>query len=389
MPMKQLTDAFIRNVKTQKVDVQTTYFERLARGCSLALTVGHGGTKSFQVITYRNGKPQWKTLGVYPELSLQKAREAARTYHLTPARFEKQAKSFKQVSEEWFNLHVLAKGLRSQNELRRHLERYVYPEWATRKFTDVRRDDVFALLNHLVKHNGKSQADAVLATVRNIMSWYHNNQDEYYASPIGKRMQRDDSTPRDRIINDDELRTIWAIADDQFGAFIKLCLLTGQRQGKITTMRCSDITDGTWTIPEEKREEGTGGKLKLPDAALQIIAKLPRLVGNQHLFFGRGVGPFNAHAQFKHELDAKLPSMPHWTLHDLRRTARSLMSRAGVLPHIAEQVLGHKLSGVEGIYDRHKYEDEKGAALNKLANLIDLILHPKHDVVQFSQTGSN
>lgn len=219
------------------------------------------------------------------------------------------------------------------------------------------------------------------------MSWYHNNQDEYYAPPIGKRMQRNDSDPRDRILDDDELRALWAVADDQFGAFVKLCLLTGQRQGKITTMRWSDITDGVWTIPTEKREKGNAEKIRLPELALDILAKLPRLVGNQFVFWGRGTGPFNAHAQLKRELDAKLPDMPHWTLHDLRRTARSLMSRAGVLPHVAEQVLGHKLSGVEGIYDRHKYEDEKGAALNKLASLIDRILHPNENVIPFSQNG--
>ena len=50
-----------------------------------------------------------------------------------------------------------------------------------------------------------------------------------------------------------------------------------------------------------------------------------------------------------------LPEVPPWRLHDLRRTARSLMSRAGVRPDIAERVLGHAIVGVEGVYDRHSY----------------------------------
>ena len=57
--------------------------------------------------------------------------------------------------------------------------------------------------------------------------------------------------------------------------------------------------------------------------------------------------------------------MPQWQLHDLRRTARSLMSRAGVRPDIAERVLGHAISGVEGVYDRHPYRDEKADALRR------------------------
>jgi integrase len=73
---------------------------------------------------------------------------------------------------------------------------------------------------------------------------------------------------------------------------------------------------------------------------------------------------------------AKLKPMPEWRLHDLRRTARSLMSRAGVSSDVAEMVLGHKLSGVRGVYDRHSYAVEKRDALERLATLIGRILNP-------------
>ena len=76
------------------------------------------------------------------------------------------------------------------------------------------------------------------------------------------------------------------------------------------------------------------------------------------------------------KIGAKIEQLPNWTLHDLRRTAKTLMARAGVRPDISERVLGHVIAGVEGIYDRHSYADEKRDALEKLAALIDLILHP-------------
>jgi integrase len=68
--------------------------------------------------------------------------------------------------------------------------------------------------------------------------------------------------------------------------------------------------------------------------------------------------------------------LPNWTLHDLRRTAKTLMARAGVRPDISERVLGHVIAGVEGTYDRHSYADEKRDALEKLAAMIERILNP-------------
>jgi integrase len=87
----------------------------------------------------------------------------------------------------------------------------------------------------------------------------------------------------------------------------------------------------------------------------------------------------------KRALDGKiateLPDVPQWQLHDLRRTARSLMSRAGAPSEHAERVMGHAIAGVEGIYDRHAYFDEKAEALAKLTHLIDAIVHPRNTVV--------
>ena len=81
------------------------------------------------------------------------------------------------------------------------------------------------------------------------------------------------------------------------------------------------------------------------------------------------------------ENGAKIAPLPNWTLHDLRRTAKTLMVRAGVRPDISERVLGHVIAGVEGTYDRHSYVDEKRDALEKLAALIGRILNPDQPTV--------
>jgi integrase len=109
--------------------------------------------------------------------------------------------------------------------------------------------------------------------------------------------------------------------------------------------------------------------------ALEIIRAQPRFASNPYVFAGRGDGHFNGFSPCKQTLNAKVKIAP-WKFHDLRRTARSLMSRAGVRPDIAERVMGHAIAGVEGIYDRHSYLDEKADALKRLADLIEKIINP-------------
>jgi integrase len=72
-----------------------------------------------------------------------------------------------------------------------------------------------------------------------------------------------------------------------------------------------------------------------------------------------------------------LPDLPQWQLHDLRRTARSLMSRANVRSEIAERVLGHAIVGVEAVYDLHDYFDQRAEALQALADLVSGIVKAK------------
>jgi integrase len=96
---------------------------------------------------------------------------------------------------------------------------------------------------------------------------------------------------------------------------------------------------------------------------------------------GKHYGSFSAFGDGKAMLDKAMeeikPGIPHWTLHDLRRTARSLMSRAKVRPDIAERVLGHAIAGVQGVYDRHAYDLERAQALTALSTLIGRILVEK------------
>jgi integrase len=85
--------------------------------------------------------------------------------------------------------------------------------------------------------------------------------------------------------------------------------------------------------------------------------------------------PLVAFSRIKKQIDAKC-GVTGWTFHDLRRTARTLLSKAGVHPDHAERCLGHVIGGVRGVYDRHEFHAEKVHAFEALAQQIDLIVNP-------------
>jgi integrase len=116
---------------------------------------------------------------------------------------------------------------------------------------------------------------------------------------------------------------------------------------------------------------------------------------NAHFVFSTtsGAKPFSGFSKSKTALDKAIvelreregrPPMEGWTLHDLRRTARTLLARAGVRDDIAERCLGHVIKGVEKVYNRYAYLDEKRAAFEALAALLSRILNPTANVEELA-----
>lgn len=332
------------------------------------------------------GKQIWATLGTTAELKVdqarERAREAIRRVKAGKTAFEPakpEPESVAMVAENWLQRHVERNKHRTAAQTRRIIERLVLPYWASRNFVEIRRTDVAALLDKIEDDHGPRMADAVLTVLRSIASWVQSRDDDYVAPFVrGMRRVSKQQHQRARILNDDELRKVWHAAGEsgQFGALVRLLLLTAQRREKVLTLRWDDIDgNGVWTIRTEPREKGNPGALQLPQVALDIIAVQPRFISNPYVLAGsRGPRAF-AFARDKADFD-RLSGVTGWRLHDLRRTARSLMSRAGVQSEHAERVLGHVIGGVEGIYDRHSYDAEKADALRKVAGLIERIVDP-------------
>ena len=387
---KTLTDHMIAKLKPRAK--RFTLPDPELRGHYIRVTPT--GAKSYVAVARDPaGRQVWATLGGADLLTIddarEKAREAIKRIKAGLSAFEPppvEPDSFGAVAENYLTRHVRANGLRSEANIERILQNQVYPMWKDRALEDIRRGDVARLLDTVQDASGPSAADHVLAVVRGVMNWHESRSDDY-TSPIARNMRRTDAKARKRarILDDDELRTVWAVAEGNgtFGAIVRLLLLTAQRREKVAAMKFADVTiDGVWNIPTEDREKGNGGALMLPEAALAIIQGQKRIGDNPYVFAGRGAGHFNGFSPCKRAFDEKVGNLPRWTLHDLRRTARSLISRTGVRPDIAERVMGHAIKGVEGVYDRHSYRDEKADALKRLAGLLDTILNqPGENVV--------
>jgi integrase len=409
MPTVRLTDKYIQNLRVKppknKGDVrQMRYFDTGIgqTGLALILLASYGGAKSWFAGVYddsvatrkdkETGEPKTvrvkklrtHMIGSYPAMTLKAARDAARAYYDNPQRFAQQAAvgSFGEIAEKWFRDHVIRGRLRTRYEIRRQLNKYILPVWGPKPFLEIRRRNVAELLDTIAEQNGPVQADACLANIRLIMQWWQARDDDY-TSPIVKGMNKAKPQARERILNDNEIRRLWAACDESgsYGAMVKLLLLTAQRREKVSTMRWDDIVGDQWIIRSKEHEKNNAGTLKLPQLALEIIKAQPKIHGNPYVFAGIGDGPFASFAEQKTRLDQKLGGMAPWVVHDLRRTARSLLTRLGISHEHAERVLGHKIKGVAGVYNRHDYAVEKAHALSALAGLIERIVKGAPDNV--------
>ena len=182
---------------------------------------------------------------------------------------------------------------------------------------------------------------------------------------------------RERVLSDEELRIIWQALDtDQFGAIVKLLILTGARRTEIGGLLFDEISDTMITLPPERTKGGREHIIPLSEPVLEILkaqSRRPMPDGTpQAHVFGNGTG-YQNYSRGKAELDARIAkaghSLAHWTLHDFRRSvSTALHDRFGVSPHVVEVILGHAgghKGGVAGVYNKALYLEERRRAMER------------------------
>jgi integrase len=389
----KLTPAFVAAATAAAGADKTMYWDE--KMPNFGLVVYESGNRGYCVQYRHRGVSRRKAIdGV---LSLPQARKEARRLLGEVAkdrdpvgeersRRDAERNTLRAVAEQF--LQRDGKTLRSADAWRKNLERAVFPILGSRPINDIKRSDIVRLLDKLEDERGAAAAHTSLAIVRRILRW-HATRDDHFNSPVvaGMGRYRPTENARARILTDDELRSTWTAAtamDGPFGAFVKFLLLTSARRNEAARMVWPELNGADWTLPASRNKTKQDLVRPLSRAAQAVLAELPRFASAPHVFTVGGRTPLRNFGKPKARLDAQC-GVTGWTLHDLRRTARSLLSRAGVQPDIAERCLGHAIGGVRGVYDRHDFHAQMAHAFEALAAQIELIVNPQDNVVAMAQ----
>ena len=358
-------------------------------GSGLWLVLQPSGVKSWAVRYRYAGRPTKLTLGGWPALTLAAARkgaadalhELARGHDPAAARkaaaltaAAARANTVVAVCEEYLKRE--SSRLRTADQRVSILRRLVYPVLGDRPVESIRRSEIVQLMDRIEDSSGQRMADVTLAVLRRIFNWYAARSDNFVPPFVrGMSRQKVAEHRRSRILDDDELRRLWAAtADEQpFFNFVRLLLLTTARRGEVAGLKWSEVgADGLWTLPAARSKTKTEIVRPLSKAAQAVLAAQPR-VGDYVLT--SGAAPLRNFSDPKRKLDA-VAGLSSYRLHDLWRTSRSLLSRAGINSDIAERCLGHALPAIRATYDRHRFLDEMAHAFEALATLIERIVNP-------------
>jgi len=185
----------------------------------------------------------------------------------------------------------------------------------------------------------------------------------------------DEGPSRERVLSEAELKAILKAlhgqGQGQFADIVRLLILTAQRRSEIGGLRWEEIDfdRGLIVLPPQRSKNSRLHQLPMSHQVRVILERQPR---RNEFVFGRD---WQSWSNPKASLDASLNGMAEWRLHDLRRSATTMMAdRLQVLPHVLEAILnhvsGHK-SGVAGIYNRARYQEEMRSALQRWADYID------------------
>jgi integrase len=386
----RLTDRIVRDLPPPTTGNRITYDAEI-KGFGARITVK--GARSFILNFYVAGVERRLTIGSYPAWSVATARARARELRREvdngkdPMAARKPPEQKRTVADvlNRFMERATKPDKTGKVKLRRPdhyvdaFDRLVKPAIGKIEIADLRRRHITEMLDHVEDDNGPVMATRALSYLRSALNSYAAGDDEFVV-PIVRGMARSSPTDRarTRTLDDAEIRVLWPVFGQvgNFGLACRIMLLTGARRSEATGMLRSEISqDGSaWTIPAARYKTGKDHIVPLSGAAQAIIAA--QLDRGSLVFPGARGAALSRGGNYKAAIDRAAPVLAPWTIHDLRRTARSLMSRADIRPDIAERVLGHAIPGIGGIYDRYEYLSEKRDALERLAALIDRIIDP-------------
>jgi integrase len=387
-----LTDTAIRALKPKA----TRYSKTDERG--LVLEVFPTGGMLWHYRYRLNGKQERVTLGRYPALSLKLARaerdkrETLVAQGQSPAAQKRLAKqgaapdtNVAEFGERFFR-DVVAKDRRDLTIPRRYFDKSIVPAIGTKAVRDVTTEDVRAIIWRK-KDEGFDAAAGNIRSVLKRLFDYAQTVGLVSTNPVLALPMRHvhKAKARERALSTDEIRTFLKAAFEsnirrQFKIGLHLILLTMVRKSELLLARWEqvDFEQAEWHIPAEHSKTGKPHIVFLSRQAIALFRELHALAGGSELVMpGRGslTKPF-AHNAINTALKTALQGqdIPAFTIHDLRRTASTLLHENGWPSDVVEKALNHTIGGVRGVYNRAEYAPQRREMLQFWADTIEQLM---------------
>jgi len=275
---------------------------------------------------------------------------------------------------------------KSYASVRRYLVEYAKPLHRL-PIAEVSQRDAAVVLNNIAKGHGDVTANRARASLCAFFGWVIREGIRLPEGNVASYTEKRKETSRERVLTEVEVKRIWhAAGNDDFGAALRLLILTGQREMEIGALRWDEVHEDRILLPAHRVKNKRAHTVPLSDAAIAILNQL-RDSGRAHVFGDTEAG-YQGWPRAKRILDNHIAEtgdpLPHWTIHDIRRSVATHMVELGVQPHIVEAVLNHvsgHRGGVAGIYNRATYDKEKRAALNLWAEHLLAVIEGRKAVV--------
>lgn len=381
-----LTDAKIKALRRPESG-QAEIRDKTVPG--LRVRIGAAGTKTFVLRKTVAGRYRNVTLGRYSEQfglanARRKARQILSDIEVKPDPVVALPKPRKRVPAQlsvkalWADYREAKAHLRSIGEIERVFKRHILPEFGDRAADQITRSEITRFIDRLARE-APVMARNTLGYLSSFYGWALPRLDHLASNPCRDAGRPPAPKARDRVLSEEEIGALWHVLEGEgkpFGPAIKLLLLTGQRRHEVfdADRREFDLAAKLWTISRERAKNGATHLVPLTPAALTIVKELLKDERSEKLLPARGnwdmspSGFSKAMRRIRESLEEKIGHpVPHWTLHDLRRTLATGLQRLGVRLEVTEAVLNHlsgSRSGIVGVYQRHNYFHEKKSALS-------------------------
>ncbi|PTB21633.1 integrase [Trinickia symbiotica] len=385
-----LTDIRIKSLKPK----EARYF--VADGNGLVLEIMTSGSKIWRFRHSLHGRRQpLLTIGDYPAVSLQDARERTRKYAeivakgISPVADAKKDRgamkrldTVKMFAEEWYLIELASKSPEYQRTVRRALEKDVYPAIGNKPLEDVTPGDVLAICDEIKKRGAPKMALTTRNVIKRLFEYAVARQLATInpAQAVVARFVATQSS-RTRVLSPEEIGTVLrSIYTSDIRRTHKLALhllvLTMTRKSELTEAEWSEffLDEAVWRIPAARMKKSREHWVYLPTQAVSMLRELQSLAASERYVFpssyGRGDKPI-AKSTLNQAVRALSLDVQHFVLHDFRRTASTHLHEMGLSSDAIEKALAHEIKGIKGVYNRAQYADERRRILQVWADFVE------------------